>query len=208
MMKWLQRLKSAPTPDANATKPTEPGFVGFVACPDGPSEKFTAPQQPPANEATSDPDRWCWPHSSAMNTEEIDTFTARLARFTDKGLHLSDLKLSMSLKAKWRPDLDVLELCREHGREIARQWALSPLPVAAVQTAPEQENCACAAAAAADLGPSMQCSVCQWIYDPAKGEPMQDVAPGTPWSEVPDNFLCPECSLGKDVFDELGTEAK
>ncbi|EOM2483031.1 TPA: anaerobic nitric oxide reductase flavorubredoxin, partial [Escherichia coli] len=45
-------------------------------------------------------------------------------------------------------------------------------------------------------------------YDPAKGEPMQDVAPGTPWSEVPDNFLCPECSLGKDVFDELASEAK
>ncbi|BDZ05323.1 hypothetical protein MUTS16_63960 [Escherichia coli] len=41
-----------------------------------------------------------------------------------------------------------------------------------------------------------------------KGEPMQDVAPGTPWSEVPDNFLCPECSLGKDVFDELASEAK
>ncbi|WP_249357079.1 rubredoxin, partial [Citrobacter sp. wls827] len=63
-------------------------------------------------------------------------------------------------------------------------------------------------AAAADLGPSMQCSVCQWIYDPAKGEPLQDVAPGTPWSDVPDNFLCPECSLGKDVFDVLATEAK
>ncbi|WP_244445952.1 hypothetical protein, partial [Escherichia coli] len=26
--------------------------------------------------------------------------------------------------------------------------------------------------------------------------------------EVPDNFLCPECSLGKDVFDELASEAK
>ncbi|MEG8152866.1 hypothetical protein, partial [Escherichia coli] len=24
----------------------------------------------------------------------------------------------------------------------------------------------------------------------------------------PDNFLCPECSLGKDVFDELASEAK
>ncbi len=35
-------------------------------------------------------------------------------------------EMSLSLKAKWRPDLDALELCREHGREIARQWALSP----------------------------------------------------------------------------------
>ncbi|MFR0656790.1 flavodoxin domain-containing protein, partial [Pantoea sp. SIMBA_079] len=32
-------------------------------------------------------------------------------------------EMSLSLKAKWRPDQDALELCREHGREIARQWA-------------------------------------------------------------------------------------
>ena len=51
-------------------------------------------------------------------------------------------------------------------------------------------------------------AACSSGYDPAKGEPLQDVAPGTPWSEVPDNFLCPECSLGKDVFDVLATEAK
>ena len=33
-----------------------------------------------------DPDADCWPHSTAMTGAEIDTFTARLARFTDKGL--------------------------------------------------------------------------------------------------------------------------
>ncbi len=114
-------------------------------------------------------------------------------------------EMSLSLKAKWRPDLDALELCRQHGRDIARQWALTPLPETTQKTAPAEEITTCAAA---DLGPKMQCSVCQWIYDPALGEPLQDVAPGTPWSEVPDNFLCPECSLGKDVFDVLATEAK
>ena len=112
------------------------------------------------------------------------------------------------MKAKWRPDLDALELCREHGREIARQWALSPLPDATSAPKTAESDCACAAAQTADLGPSMQCSVCQWIYDPAQGEPNQNVAPGTPWSEVPDGFLCPECSLGKEVFDVLATEAK
>ncbi|ECE8503680.1 arabinose-5-phosphate isomerase GutQ [Salmonella enterica subsp. enterica] len=114
-------------------------------------------------------------------------------------------EMSLSLKAKWRPDLDALELCRQHGRDIARQWALAPLPETTQKTAPVEETTTCAAA---DLGPKMQCSVCQWIYDPALGEPLQDVAPGTPWSDVPDNFLCPECSLGKDVFDVLATEAK
>jgi anaerobic nitric oxide reductase flavorubredoxin len=34
-------------------------------------------------------------------------------------------EMSLSLKAKWRPDIDALELCRQHGRDIARQWALS-----------------------------------------------------------------------------------
>ena len=34
---------------------------------------------------TEDPDRWCWPHSSAMNGAEIDTFAARRHRFADKG---------------------------------------------------------------------------------------------------------------------------
>lgn len=77
-------------------------------------------------------------------------------------------EMSLSLKAKWRPDLDALELCRQHGREIARQWALAPLPETSVKAATKEEECACAAAAAADLGPCMQCSVCQWIYDQRK----------------------------------------
>ncbi|MCH5735314.1 anaerobic nitric oxide reductase flavorubredoxin, partial [Salmonella enterica] len=76
-------------------------------------------------------------------------------------------EMSLSLKAKWRPDQDALELCRQHGREIARQWALAPLPETTVKAVAPEEACACATAAAADLGPSMQCSVCQWIYDPA-----------------------------------------
>lgn len=123
-MKWLQRLKSAPTPDANATKPTEPGFVGFVACPDGASENFTAPQQPPANEATSDPDRWCWPHGDAMNTAEIDTFTARLARFTDKGLTLADAEALADGMVQRDREMDDRHLCLEcvHLRGGAGHW--------------------------------------------------------------------------------------
>ena len=37
-----------------------------------------------------DPDRWCWPRSSAMNGAEIDNFAARLYSFTDKGLPRTD----------------------------------------------------------------------------------------------------------------------
>lgn len=36
------------------------------------------------------PDRWCYPHSSALNTVEVDTFSAWLARFTGKGMTIAD----------------------------------------------------------------------------------------------------------------------
>lgn len=119
--------------------------------------------------------------------------------------------ISLSLKMKWRPDSDGLEECREHGRKIAREWALHPLvPLsspeseATVITLPKSnaESNGAQTEVAVSMQ-SMQCSVCQWIYDPALGEPLQDVAPGTGWDNVPDYFLCPECGLGKSVFDPL-----
>ena len=43
---------------------------------------------------------------------------------------------------------------------------------------------------------------CGYVYDPEKGEPEQGVAPGTAWEDVPANFECPVCGLGKDSFEE------
>ena len=71
------------------------------------------------------PDRWSWPHSSAMNGAEIDTFTARLFRFNDKGLPRSDGEtLADKLVIRDR-ELDDRRVClecvhlTEHG---ARSW--------------------------------------------------------------------------------------
>ncbi|WP_034919453.1 anaerobic nitric oxide reductase flavorubredoxin [Erwinia sp. 9145] len=112
---------------------------------------------------------------------------------------------ALALKAKWRPDSDALEICREHGRYIARQWAMSPVEIATKAAPVVQPAIPLAVNAAPQSEPGaaerMQCSVCQWIYDPALGEPMQDVGPGTLWADVPNDFLCPECGLGKSVFD-------
>ncbi len=44
------------------------------------------------------------------------------------------------------------------------------------------------------------CDVCGYIYDPQNGEPDSGVAPGTPWEEVPEDFVCPLCGVGKDQF--------
>lgn len=49
----------------------------------------------------------------------------------------------------------------------------------------------------------MVCTVCNWVYDPAMGEPNQGVAVGTCWSDISATFLCPECGLGKEVFEPV-----
>ncbi|MBO5936770.1 MAG: rubredoxin [Clostridia bacterium] len=43
---------------------------------------------------------------------------------------------------------------------------------------------------------------CGYIYDPEKGDPDHGVAPGTKWENVPEDWLCPTCGLGKDMFYE------
>ncbi|MGD9517908.1 MAG: rubredoxin [Armatimonadota bacterium] len=47
------------------------------------------------------------------------------------------------------------------------------------------------------------CVVCQWVYDPAKGDPDGGVEPGTPFEEVPDDWVCPECGASKDMFEPM-----
>lgn len=44
------------------------------------------------------------------------------------------------------------------------------------------------------------CDVCGYVYDPAEGDPDNGVAPGTAWEDVPEDWLCPECGVGKDQF--------
>ena len=46
------------------------------------------------------------------------------------------------------------------------------------------------------------CDVCGWEYDPAVGVEEMDIAPGTAWEDVPDDFVCPLCGVGKEEFSE------
>ena len=43
----------------------------------------------------------------------------------------------------------------------------------------------------------------QYVYDPEVGDPDGGIAPGTPFEDIPDDWVCPICGLGKDVFEEL-----
>ncbi len=46
------------------------------------------------------------------------------------------------------------------------------------------------------------CGVCGFVYDEEKGLPDQGIAPGTKWEDIPDDFTCPECGVGKEMFDK------
>ncbi|WP_350342716.1 rubredoxin [Proteinivorax tanatarense] len=47
-----------------------------------------------------------------------------------------------------------------------------------------------------------RCTVCDYIYDPEKGE--EGVAkPGTSFEDLPEDYECPECGVGKELFEEI-----
>lgn len=45
------------------------------------------------------------------------------------------------------------------------------------------------------------CTVCGYIYDPEAGDPDSGIAPGVPFEEIPDDWVCPVCGVGKDMFE-------
>ena len=45
------------------------------------------------------------------------------------------------------------------------------------------------------------CGICGFVYDPAKGDPDNGIAPGTPFENLPDTWVCPVCGARKDQFE-------
>ena len=45
------------------------------------------------------------------------------------------------------------------------------------------------------------CTVCGYVYDPALGDPENDIAPGTGFDDLPDDWVCPVCGADKDQFE-------
>ncbi|MFM0741277.1 rubredoxin [Paraburkholderia xenovorans] len=55
-------------------------------------------------------------------------------------------------------------------------------------------------AALADDFKQWVCVICGWIYDEAAGLPEEGIAPGTRWADVPADWRCPLCDVGKEDF--------
>ena len=47
------------------------------------------------------------------------------------------------------------------------------------------------------------CNVCGYIYDPEEGDPDSDISPGTPFENIPDDWLCPVCGVDKEEFEPV-----
>ena len=46
------------------------------------------------------------------------------------------------------------------------------------------------------------CIICGYVYDPAVGDPESGIAPGTSFEDIPEDWVCPLCGVGKDQFEK------
>jgi len=46
------------------------------------------------------------------------------------------------------------------------------------------------------------CTVCGYTYDPSVGDPTSGIDPGTSFEDLPEDWVCPDCGVGKDMFEQ------
>ncbi|MCB1890270.1 MAG: rubredoxin [Rhodocyclaceae bacterium] len=46
----------------------------------------------------------------------------------------------------------------------------------------------------------LECGICWQVYDPAEGDPVWQIPPGTPFSQLPDHWTCPNCDAPRHKF--------
>lgn len=47
------------------------------------------------------------------------------------------------------------------------------------------------------------CGVCRYVYVAESGDPKGNIAPGTQFEDLPDDWVCPVCQAGKDKFFDV-----
>lgn len=47
------------------------------------------------------------------------------------------------------------------------------------------------------------CTICGYTYDPAQGDPGNGIAAGTPFTDLPADWVCPVCGVGKELFEPI-----
>ena len=144
MSSWAERAKAAiaQTSQGGTAKTDETAFSRLLAVssvasvsvsvkPEGLSSVLAVPSPAVLEKhdssiaVTEDLDRWCWPHSSAMNSVEIDTFVTRLYQFTDRGLARNDgeaLADKLVVRDREQDDRRVCLECKHFAGHGAGSW--------------------------------------------------------------------------------------
>ncbi len=52
----------------------------------------------------------------------------------------------------------------------------------------------------------VECRICWYVYDPAEGDVVEQIPPGTPFAELPDHWRCPQCDAAQEMFLPLADE--
>ncbi len=52
----------------------------------------------------------------------------------------------------------------------------------------------------------LECKICWYVYDPAKGDDYWHIPPGTPFSALPEHWSCPVCDSNKNDFLVIGND--
>ena len=133
----LRQFATVTVATVATVRPKTPPSVASVA-----TVSVATAQKQAANDPTTirpDPDRWCWPHSDAMNTGEIDVFTMRLGNLTRRGLLESESeKLADKLVLRDRESddrrlcLECVHLAGQAGAVRCAQWQRAGLGAAGV----------------------------------------------------------------------------
>jgi rubredoxin len=60
----------------------------------------------------------------------------------------------------------------------------------------------------ARIGPAtrLECRICWYVYDPLRGDPVWQIAPGTPFTSLPAHWSCPNCAAERTQFMVLDDE--
>jgi rubredoxin len=54
-----------------------------------------------------------------------------------------------------------------------------------------------------DLMEKWECTACGYVYDPETGDPDNNIPPGTPFESLPEDWVCPQCGVGKEFFQKI-----
>jgi rubredoxin len=57
-----------------------------------------------------------------------------------------------------------------------------------------------------DADTRLECRICWYVYDPAEGDEVEQIPPGTAFADLPDHWRCPQCDAAREMFLPLAKD--